>query len=42
MIINIEDDIYILSENEIEDIESDLFSNYSEEEIEEYYMDLEI
>lgn len=42
MIISIEDGIYILSENEIEEVESDLFPNYSQEEIDEYYMDLDI
>ena len=38
----IDDSLFIFSEKEMEEIEMDLFPNFSAEEIEEYYLDLEI
>ena len=37
---HIDDSLFTFSEDEMEEIEMDLFPNYTEEEIEEFYSDL--
>ncbi len=37
---HIDDSLFPFSEEEMEEIEMDLFPNYTEEEIEEFYSDL--